>query len=517
MSAFAFQGTNAHAVLYRHTSSQGASGNVSGKNVCTALECGLPRRPHPLLASASASGRGSRIVFSLGLSSAKNAFFFDHQVLDRVLFPGAGFLEAAAGALVKLGADDCAVSGVSIVAPLVMDEVSSTEATVTVVPSENKVSIGSNTTRSAHVVASYVKVLSGPLAASSFSTVSTVSTASSVQTSLGGRMALARCMVAPPATCVGSVVHRVGSRFTYLGSDPAAVDSSFHLSAIELDSAQAFKLKVPTAIGAYMSQPSGPDGGFASCTAEGAATEDAKTSSFVLSSGAGGYARVSSMIAKSFGGKMSTRTSKKDQETAAPSDVASSEYFPAYQLAWEADALGTSRASLAPAHAASTVVLQDGDAFESCASAVSLLQTCPKSVFVSSTVGNLDGLRPDKPSSSLNQLYGLTKSMHLEDKSRSFAIGMDDTTSSMSKLSFSDAAPAGSPYGSVVQDGVTFKPVLDVATSTREVRSMGAYHLMPLPRGAMSNLKAQPVDTSPEAGNVVLEVSRRGHQLPRRF
>ena len=95
VSAFAFQGTNAHVLL------QGAA--PCGAGQCRATQSSLvwqqsrhwlAPQPHMLL-TAFVKHAGSMLLMQCQLNQPKLAGFLDHRVMDKALFPAAGFLELA--------------------------------------------------------------------------------------------------------------------------------------------------------------------------------------------------------------------------------------------------------------------------------------------------------------------------------------------------------------------------------------------------------------------------------------
>lgn len=99
VSAFAFQGTNAHAVL---SAAAVGSTPLHASADLEALPAWQSRRhyvlpeAHLLIASAAvapaptgSAGRGaSRVLFHAELAAASLAFIWDHQVMGKPLFPG---------------------------------------------------------------------------------------------------------------------------------------------------------------------------------------------------------------------------------------------------------------------------------------------------------------------------------------------------------------------------------------------------------------------------------------------
>ena len=103
VSAFAFQGTNAHVLM------QGAAANGAGITradrsslIWQQSRHWLAPQPHTLLTSFLKHA-GSTLMMHCQMDQAKLAGFLDHRVLDKALFPAAGFLELAqASALASL-------------------------------------------------------------------------------------------------------------------------------------------------------------------------------------------------------------------------------------------------------------------------------------------------------------------------------------------------------------------------------------------------------------------------------
>ena len=95
VSAFAFQGTNAH-VLMQGAAAPGAGLTRAdrGSLIWQHSRHWLAPQPHTLLTSF-VKHAGSTLMMQCQLDQAKLAVFLDHRVLDRALFPAAGFLELA--------------------------------------------------------------------------------------------------------------------------------------------------------------------------------------------------------------------------------------------------------------------------------------------------------------------------------------------------------------------------------------------------------------------------------------
>ena len=103
VSAFAFQGTNAHALLCQQdlpTSSIHAAANSSPGQRWLRQRLWFAPRPHSLLGRLVSTARPAVEVAAL-LSMARHAYLLDHRVAGRAILPGAAMYEAgwAAGQL----------------------------------------------------------------------------------------------------------------------------------------------------------------------------------------------------------------------------------------------------------------------------------------------------------------------------------------------------------------------------------------------------------------------------------
>ena len=129
VSSFAFQGTNAHAVLSASTSSVGVYASQHQSNIHTFQQeryWVLPKA-HSFLATAAC--RGGAVTVQCVLSEPSLAFLLDHRVMGRALFPAAGMLELAAATAKSLLHDQrtsanavVVVTNLHIATPVVLAE-----------------------------------------------------------------------------------------------------------------------------------------------------------------------------------------------------------------------------------------------------------------------------------------------------------------------------------------------------------------------------------------------------------
>ena len=125
VSSFAFQGTNAHAVLSAVPTVTSCCTSTAS---CVAALMHRQRhwvlpKPHSLLTAAYT--HQTTVTMQCQLADPRLAFLLDHQVLGRALFPAAGMLEAAAAAAKTVLGDQpadplwaCTVSDMVIAAPV---------------------------------------------------------------------------------------------------------------------------------------------------------------------------------------------------------------------------------------------------------------------------------------------------------------------------------------------------------------------------------------------------------------
>ena len=123
VSAFAFQGTNAHAVLTAAGTPDEAGASISKPASLWARQrFWIAPRTHAALLCGAVESGNRQAIMQANLATAVLSYTWDHQVNGKALFPGTGFFELAAAAAKALvtGADNTVLAGVSIPAPLVL-------------------------------------------------------------------------------------------------------------------------------------------------------------------------------------------------------------------------------------------------------------------------------------------------------------------------------------------------------------------------------------------------------------
>lgn len=272
VSSFAFQGTNAHAVL--SAAAQPRTPTQTDSLMLQQQRYWVLPRAHPLLTSAVCSP--SSVIMQCSLAEPGLAFLLDHQVLGRALFPAAGMLELAAAAASALMHDQppsnsavAAVTGLNISAPIVLvtrkQQASGTVLQTSVSPATGAMQVGcistsgSATTVSATCTVSLATAQTGQpavYAARQYIEVHALSCLLSelVQTSdsadawTEGRTRRAGSKAGRGADAIGQVMLPEQAQLAGFLVPPQTLDSSLHLGVV----AEGSGVKVPIAAGAFI-------------------------------------------------------------------------------------------------------------------------------------------------------------------------------------------------------------------------------------------------------------------------
>ena len=135
ISSFAFQGTNAHAVLQASATAGQDSLAVADVLWQQQRQWVLPLA-HCLIRQHLPGALPSQATFACSIQQPALAFLWEHEVMDRSLFPGAGYFEMALAALRTLHtgsslhtAENC-LTQIAIPAPLVLPPSIATSVTM---------------------------------------------------------------------------------------------------------------------------------------------------------------------------------------------------------------------------------------------------------------------------------------------------------------------------------------------------------------------------------------------------
>jgi hypothetical protein len=269
VSSFAFQGTNAHALL---GVSNADSFSFPGASAAALVAAGVHRSrfwvlpaAHPLAPAAlppRSKQPGGRVVFECSLLAPRLAIYADHVVMGRVLLPATAMLEAALAAgsvaLEAYAGNALGVAGLAIAGPLIVPQPAAQSKTGTVMRCAVSPAAGAFTL-------SHASGRSGPrtdnasghycvaaAAAALATTLAAVAAGAVLQQEAARRAVLLGLLV--PAKVAPNAGHAMGSIAVHpdLAGDgyivpPSCMDACLHLGV----SAPGCGAKVPVAAGAF--------------------------------------------------------------------------------------------------------------------------------------------------------------------------------------------------------------------------------------------------------------------------
>jgi hypothetical protein len=538
VSAFAFQGTNAHALLARPE-----AGSLPKTSRLAAVgwqreACWVAPPVHIMLHSARSVGAGSARKASMQMechlsATPRLASFWDHRVAGRVLFPGASFFELATAAI-KMAAGktassvSAALAGISIPAPLQLPEQQQALKTAPVVL---RVSI--------RLASGAVAVASSPAAfkqqhlSGSTATVTSIAAAAAAAGSsaampvghlIRSQLLAASLMTIQPAS-QASIDNSACDSTSHF--HPASLDSCLQLAAATGGSAP----KVPASL-ACLHTPdcmSAPQLAAASRQQGGPTAADAAAvvDYWLVETGGSTGLSVSSLELKPIG-KLPTAAAGRVAAVAPAAAAAAEELL--YEVSWPAARPAARAAAATRAAGVSNVQLLPGcSSIAAAAGAIAALQA--------SQLESLGGVQLSTSSALLapatvaagavsrsaghaaeGGLAGLMRTLALEYQAQCFGSVDADSlapaaaagASAGTRLALlpAGATPAADAYGSTQRGGVQQHSMLLPAKARS---GMPAFHLMPRPRGALSNLKPEPVAaTSVAPGHVLMAVKAVG-------
>ena len=380
ISSFAFQGTNAHAILGKQTGAAGFA--LPGASQAFLVAAAVQRTrywvlpaAHPLvgstrLGSGRAGAAGRSLTFECQLLAPRLALFSDHIVFGRVLFPGAGMLEAALAAgytAVQDGSGSAlAVCGMSISAPLVLpppgqQQGSGVTMRCSISPAAGDFQL-SHTDKPSSRISTQCAAGSYALAAATAAALAAQAAASVAVRALALRhvllgKALAALAGAPPAGhATGSIV--ADGRLATDGYlvPPPCMDACLHLGV----AAPGCGAKVPVAVGAFALANRGAAAAESSGSSELCGVTSAQhsippgstdVSSFALRTAAGlsmaGLADLETKVSKS----------KVAGQAAAAASVKAADFL--YEVDWEAASHPAPAAVTKPAQSTAALAIAD--------------------------------------------------------------------------------------------------------------------------------------------------------------
>jgi hypothetical protein len=358
VSSFAFQGTNAHAILGKLTDRTFALPGPSPAFVSAAASQQarfwvLPAA-HSLVGCVSSGGAGGQrvMLFECSLLAARQAMYSDHQVFGRVLFPGAGMMEAAlAAASTALDGPGSraalAVAGMAIISPLIIPPPEQQPAPgvrmhCSLVPATGDIQLAEQRGRGASTPCAHGGVMCAAAATAAVRAAAAMVAYAQARRLLPlGREAAATALAGgkPQGKATGSIaVDRKLGADGYL-VPPPCMDACLHLGV----AVPGCGAKVPIAVGAFVLADS--------CAAAG--TELAGSTSAAYRLPSGGSEVSSFALHTSLGGAFASladlETKVTKPKSTAPTSVQPADFL--YEVDWQAAGLADSEQQPRPSAA----------------------------------------------------------------------------------------------------------------------------------------------------------------------
>lgn len=514
VSSFAFQGTNAHAVVGVQPAAQDFSLAAASPGYQAAAALSKARfwvlpAAHLLLPSGGAS-RGKGFSFVCSLAAPRLALYADHVVFGRVLFPATGMLEAvlASGSALLEGpaaAGTLAVSGMAIAAPLIIAQPApgkrSAVLRCTITPGAGAFALSHANETGASV----------GNASGGFDVAAATATAVAVHIPTAALLRLAavrhltdlqKAVSAMSGHAVGSLAPASRLHADSYHVPPACMDACIHLGV----TAPGCSAKVPIAVGAFAATgkaavyPTGSSLHGTTSAGSAAPTGTSDISSFGLATSAGGA--VASLAA------LETKLMKA-KKADGPEPMQAANFL--YEVDWDAAsqpylAAGSSRRGTG---ASFDVINGDGAALTSASLQLSTAQGTAttalellQSVSTRAEVVNLSAAIPNTMPAGLiragagGQLLacgafeGLLRVAASEQTSNAFTLLASDPSAAGSSGPLPMSSTKGILTSARARRGVLTLPRLLRTTATAPAAEL--VEVRPMPRGSLSSLVAQP-------------------------
>jgi acyl transferase domain-containing protein/NADPH:quinone reductase-like Zn-dependent oxidoreductase/acyl carrier protein/thioesterase domain-containing protein len=498
VSAFAFQGTNAHAILQSEKLDEPRFASDRSLFV-EAVQSVLPEM-HVLLSTLGVGlAKRSRVSFHATLMHPDVAYLWDHQVLGKCIFPGAGYFESGLAVARVLGSSsDASCQNMMIPAPLLLDSAEATMILETSIEMEDgAVSVCSLSPHGKQVH------MSGDLGKCHIG-----AHGSECQSTPSGRSVL-KCLAMHYSSRSSAAVTNLASATGRSGMvlDPAVFDSFLQVGQVFVHTKEVY---VPACLGSLLADSSASE--LTSCAdpAWGVSIPLGSTgnmiSDFIMMQRAGKLVcSLKNLEAKSMGVQQKTpeamdlsRTLYGSQLVASNWDIESTER-PGSVASWRAS--GSSDPS--------RIAISTLEGIRASLLTADCLQLLTKA-----SVG--EGIAPvgrspmcDKVASS-RALGGYIRTLSQEMPQIAWGIDYSDDMRGNTDVCMT-VGPGGTAdqFGETHRSRVTFEPQM-VDSAIEQLYP--SYQLLPLPRGALSSLKPQPLslpETLP-GDRVVVEVKAVG-------
>ena len=523
ISSFAFQGTNAHAIL------QAAPRTNTQTDSQVRMQWQQQRRwvlpqAHCLIRQCLSAGKHGDITFAVNMQQPNLAFLWEHQVLGRSIFPAAGYAEVALAGLRCLADATTAVvclQAVAIPAPLLLAPAGSDGGqTITCCINTHKqqvsiASVGVSSSGETVHMHSHFGLLPDSTTASTAQNPSAALTgllASLAEERVDSgdesqqQQAAAQGMIAPSlADAQQGFWHHPASFDSFLqlgqlflpntlGSTPGEPPSSIHVPA-GVDC-----LSLPCRLDTRQQS-------YGSCQPAG----EALTCNYALySSQAQSSCVISGMRAK----PLVTHASAKETAEASATNAQL-----LYETVWLAEEeLHHSQDGISTS-SSNRLHLSDANPAMACANALAVMQNC-----LTAGPDNMDsmltlqyGRASDSTAQSANAVAGALRTAAIECNLPATVISTNTYTSSFSsqkhgvQLSLQQPNSTADAFGKQHSAGISMVPRL---LPSRDASTPAAFTMLPQPRGALANLKPAALSASSmtqlQPGQVLLRVHAVG-------
>lgn len=513
VSAFAFQGTNAHAILQQPIAAINAS--RLAMHAWHKSHHWVAPQPHFMLQNGTRSSR-SHITVDTRLSQTPAlSFFWDHRVSDKVLFPGAGFLElAVATAKLTCTKQDgqLALADASIPSPLQLANVQAEQpaivelrCTINLINGDLAVVSSPTGYKQPHIAGQAVWVDAGvdaePIQGRTNSVLSKL--LSNKQYASNEMQPAAFANVDNSCRDDTSYVH------------PASLDSCLQLAAA---CAPSFGLKIPAGMSALLMIEKLTSPALWAASMEAASDASKSVVDYSLSEGAS-HAGLSlqSLTMKSVKLSAAAQVSTSNSSMASPEKLL-------YEIEWLVDsALEHSAWCMQPIAGNPSIRLPGSmGSVNLTARAMQALQTAQLQKASAVQLSTMQAVSAVVPApqrfaagTEHGALPGLLRTVALEYPGQQFdsidfdKLSVDGITPNLSISNQPcQGQPRGGAYGMALRAGTVHLASL---SSSRSESAHPAFRLFPQPRGAIGNLVPQPVPLDAVApGDIVLAVKAVG-------
>ncbi len=472
VSAFAFQGTNAHALLLADATAGALPKALSNPHyrAWAKARFWIGPEPHHLLGRV-ARAMATALLYETELLLPKASYLWDHAVSGRAILPGTAFLEAGAACLGTALADEAAalqalLARVTIPVPLELPAAASRLLVqCQVETASGRVKVGSLGPAGSR------EHMYGTAATAA---VAVLQASTAAKTTLAPSAAvLAACFrdVSPLAGSTVGVIEgtrrdgRVGGK----GASPACLDAAFHLGALPQPGAKPV-LRIPASIQGYQVLARSPEGQLVGGCQPMRTAQHSVVNDYWLRSMEGTLCYVEGLEARAL-----SQLAARKSAAAAPAPSAAAAAQPAveaeagllYQVSWAASEAaplppsGTARQQLKFAHGQPAVMV--------CASGIAALQQGSTSGSIVLTAPGLHASSHAAPAAApsgllaSSLLYGLLKAAIQENPSSGFtSVGLDSQQAASTALQLgSGDVPAGADaHGTLQRGGALYQPAL---------------------------------------------------------